>query len=79
MKIKSAFKEQDIPRFVQGTVFSKGDYLDRPTRYYAHGDDGKVYELSRTKILAHFPDRKNITDKLLGALKGQDVESFKNE
>lgn len=79
MKIKSAFKEQDVPRFVCGTNFSKGDYLDRTTSYYARDENGKVYELSRTKILAQFPDRKNITDNLLDALKGQDVESFVKE
>lgn len=79
MKIKTAYKEQDIPRFVCGTNFSEGDYMIRTTRYYARGEDGKVYELSRTKILAHFYDRKNITDKLLDALKGQDVESFEKE
>lgn len=66
-----------LKRYVQGDSFVKGEYMpeDEP-KFWVHVKGGEDIEVEREDILKFFPDRKRITDALLGWFKDKGADIF---
>ena len=66
-----------LKRSVQGDSYVKGEYLpeDEP-KFWVHVKGGEDFEVEREDILKFFPDRKNVTEKLLDWFNGKDADIF---
>ena len=77
-KIKKAWSELGVGRYVQGTNVVKGDYIERPRIIRARDNNGQIHNLSSDKIRNAY-NIKRITQKLLDEkLRGRDVNEFRD-
>lgn len=76
--IKSV-KRVKFGSYVQGTTFSKGDYIPTVTTFIVELLGGEVFEIGRDVILSLFPGRTRVTDSLLGKMKGMDGSKLKRK
>lgn len=70
-------KEQPM-RFVHGTTFAPGEYLyTEPDTWtvYVEGEDS--FEVNKEKIMKNYPERKNVTKRILEELIGKDASILK--
>lgn len=79
-KIKSVTRNQGVKRYVQGSSFTKGEYMseDAPT-FLVRVFGEKAFEVGREIILSLFPDRKRVTDSLLDKLKNMDADKLRGK